>query len=65
VLPLNYGSLLSAILGTANSTSDYTFKILYRSYFMDNSANIELQMYSDVLLTVLYVFVCVCVLTNF
>jgi hypothetical protein len=32
--------------GTVNSTSDYTFWTLYRSYFKGISANIELQVYS-------------------
>jgi hypothetical protein len=39
---------------TVDSTSVYTLWILYRSYFKDISANIELQVYSkrQVLLTV-------------
>jgi hypothetical protein len=32
--------------GTVNSTSDYTLKTLYRSYFKGISANSELQVYS-------------------
>jgi hypothetical protein len=32
---------------TVDSTSDYTFSTLYRSYFKSISANIELQVYSE------------------
>jgi hypothetical protein len=37
--------ILSKIVGTVNSTSDYTLWTLYLSYFKGISANIELQVY--------------------
>jgi hypothetical protein len=35
-----------AVDRTVNSTSDYTHRTLYRSYFQGFSANIEIQVYS-------------------
>jgi hypothetical protein len=38
--------ILKGVAGTLNSTSDYTLRTLYRSYFKTISDNIELQVYS-------------------
>jgi hypothetical protein len=62
-----FGNLLKC---TVNSTSDYTLWTLYRSYFKDNSANIELNVhtvtcncfwpYKTVRSMFFFVFLCEC-----